>query len=156
MAAYSVAIGRELGWEGERLATLEMGAALHDVGKIGIEDRVLRKPGRLDDEEWAQMRQHPEMGARLLEQVPFLCASVGCALRHHERFDGLGYPDGMLGPDIPIEARVVAVADTFDAMTSDRPYRQGLPTDVALAEIERCAGTQFDPAVVAAYLGGSH
>jgi HD-GYP domain-containing protein (c-di-GMP phosphodiesterase class II) len=152
VALYAVAIGRELGWEAERLATLEMGAALHDVGKIGIEDRVLRKPGRLDDEEWAQMRQHPRMGARLLEQVPFLGASVGCALRHHERFDGGGYPDGMLGPDIPIEARIVSVADTFDAMTSDRPYRKGLPTSEALAEIERCAGTQFDPAVVTAFL----
>jgi HD-GYP domain-containing protein (c-di-GMP phosphodiesterase class II) len=152
VAAYSVAIGRALGWEGERLATLEMGAALHDVGKIGIEDSILRKPGRLDDDEWAQMRQHPEMGARLLEQVPFLIASVGCALRHHERYDGEGYPDGMLGDDIPIEARVVAVADTFDAMTSDRPYRAGLPASVALAEIERCAGTQFDPEVVAAFL----
>ena len=92
------------------------------------------------------------MGARLLEQVPFLCASVGCALRHHERYDGQGYPDGMLGEDIPIEARVVAVADTFDAMTTDRPYCGGLPASVALAEIERCAGTQFDPAVVAAFL----
>jgi HD-GYP domain-containing protein (c-di-GMP phosphodiesterase class II) len=156
VAAYSVAIGRALGWEDERLATLEMGAALHDVGKIGIEDRILRKPDRLDDEEWAQMRQHPEMGARLLEQVPFLIASVGCALRHHERYDGQGYPAGMLGADIPIEARVVAVADTFDAMTSDRPYRNALPTSVALAEIERCAGTQFDPVVVAAFVQAVH
>ncbi|HEY7061589.1 MAG TPA: HD-GYP domain-containing protein [Chloroflexota bacterium] len=152
VAAYSVAIGCELGWEAERLTTLEMGAALHDVGKIGIPDAVLRKPGRLDDAEWAQMRQHPAMGARLLEQVPFLAASVGCALRHHERIDGQGYPDGLLGPDIPIEARVVAVADTFDAMTTDRPYRKGLPGSAALAEIERCAGTQFDPEVVAAFL----
>jgi len=152
VAAYAVAIGRELGWESERLATLEMGAALHDVGKIGIEDRVLRKPGRLEDEEWSQMRQHARMGARLLEQVPFLWASVGCALRHHERFDGRGYPDGLRGAEIPLEARVVAVADTFDAMTTDRPYRRGLPASVALAEIERCAGSQFDPEVVAAFL----
>jgi HD-GYP domain-containing protein (c-di-GMP phosphodiesterase class II) len=152
VAVFSVATGRELEWDDERLSQLELGALLHDVGKIGVEDRILRKPGRLEPEELAQMRQHPEMGAHMLQGVPFLLPAVTCALRHHEQFDGQGYPDGIVGEAIPIEARVVAVADTFDAMTSDRPYRKGLPVEVATAEIERCAGTQFDPAVAAAFL----
>jgi HD-GYP domain-containing protein (c-di-GMP phosphodiesterase class II) len=152
VAVFSVATGRELDWHEERLAALELGALLHDVGKIGVEDRILRKPGRLDPDELAQMRQHPEMGAHMLQGVPFLLPAVTCALRHHEQYDGRGYPDGMAGEAIPIEARVVAVADTFDAMTSDRPYRKGLPLDTATAEIERCTGTQFDPRVAAAFL----
>jgi HD-GYP domain-containing protein (c-di-GMP phosphodiesterase class II) len=152
VAVFSVATGRELEWDEERLAQLELGALLHDVGKIGVEDRILRKPGRLDPEELAQMRKHPEMGAHMLQGVPFLLPAVTCALRHHEQYDGRGYPDGIVGEAIPIEARVVAVADTFDAMTSDRPYRKGLPLDVATAEIERCTSTQFDPGVAAAFL----
>jgi len=152
VATYSVAIGRELGWDPERLYTLELGALLHDVGKIGIADYVLLKADRLTDEEWAIMRQHPEVGARMLQHVPFLRHSLGCVLYHHERFDGRGYPTGLSGLAIPIEARVVAVADAFDAMTSTRPYRRALPLAVALEEIERCTGTQFDPEVAAAFL----
>jgi HD-GYP domain-containing protein (c-di-GMP phosphodiesterase class II) len=153
VAAYAVAIGRELGWEIGRLETLELGALLHDVGKIGVEDRVLRKPGKLEPDELAQMRRHPELGARMLQDVPFLgIVVIGCALRHHERPDGLGYPDGLLGEAIPIEARIVAVADTVDAITSDRPYRKARPLTVAVAEIEQHRGTQFDPEVVAAFM----
>lgn len=152
VAAYSVAIGRELGWDAERLYRLELGALLHDVGKIGIADDILRKPDRLTDEEWVIMRQHPEVGARMLQHVPFLRHSLGCVLYHHERFDGRGYPTGLAGAAIPLEARVVAVADAFDAMTSTRPYRRALPLAVALAEIERCRGTQFDPEVADAFL----
>jgi HD-GYP domain-containing protein (c-di-GMP phosphodiesterase class II) len=152
VGTYAVAIARELGWDAERIATIEMGAALHDVGKIGVRDQVLLKPARLDPDEEAQMRQHPEIGARLLQQVHFLVPYVDCALRHHERYDGQGYPGRMVGADIPIEARVVAVADTFDAMTTDRPYRKALSAREALAEIERCGGTQFDPDVAAAFL----
>jgi putative two-component system response regulator len=152
VATYSVAIGRELGWDAERLATLELGAALHDVGKIGIPDQVLRKPGPLDAEEWKQMRQHPAMGARMLQHVPFLHGAAICTLRHHERFDGQGYPDGLAGEAIPEDARVVAIADAFDAMTTDRPCRRALSTAIAIAEIERGAGTQFDPTGVAAFL----
>jgi response regulator RpfG family c-di-GMP phosphodiesterase len=152
VAACAVAIGRELGWDADRLETLELAALLHDIGKIGVEDRVLRKAGRLDPEEGEQMRRHPVLAAHLLRDVPFLQAAAGCALRHHERYDGQGYPDRLAGDTIPVEARVVAVADTFDAMTSNRPYRKGLPRSTALAEIERCAGTQLDPAVVAAFM----
>jgi len=152
VAALSVAIGRELDWDADRLAKLELGAALHDVGKIGVPDAVLRKPGPLDPEEWDLMRQHPEIGARMLRDVPFLAGSLGCVLSHQERYDGRGYPTGLRGEEIPVEARAVAVADTYDAMTSDRPYRKALPVEVALAEIERCSGSQFDPQMVAAFL----
>jgi HD-GYP domain-containing protein (c-di-GMP phosphodiesterase class II) len=152
VAELSVATGRELGWDEEQLQKLELGALLHDVGKIGVEDRILRKPGRLDPDELAQMREHPVVGARLLADVPFLQPGMTCALRHHEQYDGRGYPEGLAGEDIPVEARVVAVADTFDAMTSDRPYRKGLAVDTALDEIARCAGTQFDPAIADAFV----
>jgi len=152
VSTFAVAIGRQFGWSDDQLDVLELGALLHDVGKLGVEDRVLRKPGPLDDAEWEQMRQHPALGAALLRAVPFLHGSVDCALRHHERYDGKGYPDGLAGAEIPLEARIVAVADAFDAMTSDRPYRKGLAVAVALAELERHAGTQFDPSVVAAFL----
>ncbi len=152
VASFSLAIGRQFGWAERQLELLELGALLHDVGKIGVEDRVLRKPGALDAAEWEQMRQHPALGAALLRTVPFLQGSVDCALRHHERYDGKGYPDGLVAEAIPLEARIVSVADAFDAMTSDRPYRKGLAPSVAIAELERYSGTQFDPSVVAAFL----
>ncbi|HLH26709.1 MAG TPA: HD domain-containing phosphohydrolase [Chloroflexota bacterium] len=152
VAEYSVAIGRELGWDEDQLMTLELGALLHDVGKIGVDDGVLRKPAKLEPDEWAHMQRHPELGAHMLRDVPFLQASLSCVLYHHERFDGAGYPHRLAGTAIPLEARIVSVADTFDAMTSDRPYRKGLPASVALEEIARCAGSQFDPLVVRAFL----
>jgi len=152
VAEYSVAIGRALGWDEDQLMTLELGALLHDVGKIGIDDGVLRKPAKLEPAEWEHMKRHPELGAHMLRDVPFLQGSVGCVLYHHERYDGRGYPYQLAGDDIPLEARIVAVADTYDAMTSDRPYRAGLPASVALDEITRCAGSQFDPLIVRAFL----
>jgi HD-GYP domain-containing protein (c-di-GMP phosphodiesterase class II) len=132
--------------------TLELGALLHDVGKIGVNDGVLRKPAKLEPDEWEHMQGHPELGAHMLRDVPFLQASLSCVLYHHERYDGRGYPYRLTGEDIPLEARIVSVADTYDAMTSDRPYRKGLPASVALEEIARCAGSQFDPLVVDAFL----
>jgi len=152
VAALAVAIGRELGWDADQLAALELGATLHDVGKIAVAEHVLRKPGPLDPTEWEQVRRHPERGARLLEAVPFLQAPLSCVLHHQERYDGQGYPDGLAGEAIPPEARVVAVADTFAAMTTERSYRKALLPAAAVAEIERGAGTQFDPEVVAAFL----
>jgi HD-GYP domain-containing protein (c-di-GMP phosphodiesterase class II) len=147
-----VAIGRELGWDEDQLMVLELGALLHDVGKIGIDDGVLRKPAKLEPDEWQHMQRHPELGAHMLRDVPFLQASLSCVLNHHERYDGRGYAYRITGEDIPLEARIVAVADTFDAMTSDRPNRKGLPATVALDEITRCAGSQFDPQIVRAFL----
>src|SRR5581483_3237999 len=143
VAEYSVAIGRALGWDEDRLMTLELGALLHDVGKIGVDDSVLRKPAKLDPDEWEHMQRHAELGAHMLRDVPFLQRSLSCVLYHHERYDGRGYPYRLTADEIPLEARIVSVADTFDAMTSDRPYRKGLDTSVALGEIARCAGSQF-------------
>jgi putative two-component system response regulator len=158
VAAVAVATAQQLGWAPDRLASLEFAAALHDLGKIGVEDRILRKPGPLAAPEQEQMKQHTVLGARMLQDVPYLHAlphlemARSCALYHQERYDGNGYPQGLAGQAIPLEARIVAVADTYDAMTSDRPYRKRLPVTEAIAEITRGAGTQFDPAVVAAFL----
>ena len=145
VALYAVALGRELGWEEAELRVLEVGALLHDVGKIGVDDAILRKTSALDEAEWLSMRQHPEIGASLLSGLQSLRPAVPAVLHHHERYDGQGYPHGLAGSAIPAVARLVTVADAFDAMLTDRPYRQGLPLDGALEEIERNAGTQFDP-----------
>ncbi|MBI5304833.1 MAG: GAF domain-containing protein [Chloroflexi bacterium] len=143
---------RELGWSREQLDTLEGGALLHDIGKIGIRDIVLRKPSGLTDDEYAEMKQHPIVGAQMLEGVAALRLMLPYVLYHQERYDGKGYPFGLAGKEIPLEGRLLAVVDTFDAMTSDRPYRKGLSVETAVAEILRNRGTQFDPDVVDALL----
>lgn len=149
---FSVAIAEELGWDEEKLKEVEMGGVLHDVGKIGVPEAVLCKPGRLTKEEFALMKVHPEKGASLMQDSKKLKPLIPYCLYHHERFDGNGYPHGLAGEDIPIEGRVVAVADTFDAMTSNRPYRKGLDPKIAIEEIEKCKGTQFDPECADAFI----
>lgn len=149
---FSKEIARELGWNGEKIDEVQMGGVLHDVGKIAVDDAILRKPGKLTDEEFAKMKIHPERGAQLLQDIAFLRPLIPYCLYHHERYDGKGYPYGMQGEDIPIEGRLVAVADTFDAMTSNRPYRKGLDPEVAIAELERGRGSQFDPVCVDALI----
>jgi putative nucleotidyltransferase with HDIG domain len=146
------AIARRLGWDDERLELLHLGGRLHDVGKLGVSEEVLAKRGRLDEEELAQIREHPKLGARILLRVATLRGALPYVLYHHERWDGGGYPTGRAGEEIPLEARVLAVADAFDAMTSDRPYRPALDRDEALAEVARCSGTQFDPEIVRVFL----
>ena len=146
------AIALRLGWDEERLDLLKLGGPLHDVGKLGVSEEVLAKPGRLDEQELAQIREHPKLGARILLRVTALRGALPYVLYHHERWDGGGYPTGRAGEQIPLEARVLAVADAFDAMTSDRPYRRALDLDEALAEVARCAGTQFDPEIVRVFL----
>ncbi|MBK1720201.1 HD-GYP domain-containing protein [Thiocystis violacea] len=139
----------------ERRATLIMNAApMHDIGKIGIPDYILLKPGRLDPEEWRVMQTHSAIGARMLSghDSELLRMASRIALTHHERWDGDGYPQGLVGEAIPLESRIVAVADVFDALLSERPYKQAWPEDRAVAEIERLAGSHFDPAVVAGFL----
>jgi HD-GYP domain-containing protein (c-di-GMP phosphodiesterase class II) len=131
---------------------LAYGFLLHDIGKLAVPDAVLNKPGKLDDQEWELMRGHPEAGVRILAPIPFLGRALDVVRHHHERWDGNGYPDGLAGEDIPRWARIFAVVDAVDAITSDRPYRAGMPLRVALEEIEKGAGAQFEPACVEAFL----
>jgi two-component system cell cycle response regulator len=148
---YSELMARELGFDEDHVERVRLAGVLHDIGKIGISDRVLSKPGPLDAEEWREMYTHPEIGARLLSRPEFddLRAWI---LAHHERPDGLGYPYGLSDPEIPLEARILAVADSYEAMTADRVYRPALGEEAARAELEAGAGTQFDPRVVKAFL----
>lgn len=148
----ALGIARELGWSRERLETLEIGALVHDIGKIGVSDSILRKPARLTKQEYAKMKTHPVLGAAMLEGVSMLRPILPYILYHQERYDGTGYPFGLKGTEIPVEGRLLAVVDTFDAMTSDRPYRKGLSQEVAIAEIVRHRATQFDPDIVDALL----
>ena len=152
VTALAEAVARKLGWSEERLASLRLGGPLHDIGQLAVSDEVLRKAGRLDDHELAQIREHPKTGARLILRIAALRDAIPYVLYHHERWDGAGYPSGKAGEEIPLEARVLAVADAFDAMTSDRPYRRALTHEEALAEVERCAGTQFDPQIASVFL----
>lgn len=128
------------------------GSLLHDIGKIGVPDAILLKPGKLSAEEWDIMRQHPQNGHAIVHKLPFLAMAADIVLCHEERFDGSGYPAGLKGEAIPLAARLFAIIDTLDAMTFDRPYRKALPYDVAKAEIQRMAGTQFDPVLVETFL----
>ena len=136
----------------ENLSTLRRGALLHDIGKIGVPDNVLRKPAALSDAEWVVMKRHPEHGARIISQIPFLQDVSRIVRHHHERWDGMGYPDGIAAEAIPLGARIFAVADSFDAMTSDRPYRRAMSVKDARVEVARCRGTQFDPNIVDAFV----
>jgi putative nucleotidyltransferase with HDIG domain len=135
-----------------RLEAIRAGGPLHDVGKLELDPAILRKPGALDERELAAIRRHPVLGARMLRGIRSLRGALDCVLHHHERWDGTGYPDGLGGNEIPFEARILAVADAYDAMTSDRPYRAALTDEEARAEVARCAGTQFDPAIAEAFL----
>jgi two-component system cell cycle response regulator len=148
---YAAAIARELGLPDDAIERVRFGGIVHDVGKIAVPDAVLRKPGWLSAEDWMEMRRHPEVGARILSGARLGDVSEW-VLAHHERPDGTGYPHGLAGVEIPLEARILAVADAYEAMTSDRVYRAALPVSDARAELERCAGTQFDRLVVDAFV----
>jgi response regulator RpfG family c-di-GMP phosphodiesterase len=149
---YIIAIGRGLGWDKGKLDEAYIGSVLHDIGKIGIPDRILNKPGRLTKEEFRLMKDHVSIGVDILKDVPQLKGMLGYIHCHHERLDGFGYPRGLKGNDIPIEGRIVCIADSFDAMTSNRSYRSSLSVDQAVAELERCAGSQFDPEIVEVFV----
>ncbi|HEY2600602.1 MAG TPA: HD-GYP domain-containing protein [Thermoleophilaceae bacterium] len=150
VAEYATMLARELGFGEGELHDVEVGAVIHDIGKIGIPDRILLKPGKLDTEEFEEMRRHPEISSYILDELELPTVVRDMARNHHERFDGKGYPDRLKGREIPLAARILTVADAFDAMTSDRPYRRALSEEVAAAEIRRNVGTQFCPEVVAA------
>ena len=149
---YAQEIARRCNFSADQLKQLERGAYLHDIGKIGIPDLILLKPGKLTPEETAVMKTHVRIGYELMSRVAFLASASQIVLTHQECYDGLGYPQGLRGEEIPLGARIFAVADTLDAMMSDRPYRQGRPYAVARAEIQRESGKQFDPQVVAIFL----
>ncbi len=149
---YAQAIAEELSWDDKHRDALEFGAILHDIGQVRVPEAILLKAGPLTEEEWEEMRKHPEEGARMIDGIPYLAPAIPIVLHHHERWDGTGYPQRLKGEDIPVEARVLAVADTFDAMTSDRHYRKALDPNVAHDEIIRQAGRQFDPRMVEAFL----
>lgn len=149
---YAVATGTELDLSAEELRNLWVGALLHDAGKIGVPDEILKKPGKLTAEEYEEMKRHPEIGAAIMERSSFLRPALRGVLHHQEKWDGTGYPTGLRGEAISLEGRILSVADTFDAIISARPYRGMRSPEEAVAELRRCAGTQFDPAVVAAFI----
>lgn len=152
VAKYAVEIANELGLSTEEIEVMEQTALLHDIGKIGIKDTILNKPGKLNAEEWEEVKKHPLIGEELIRPFKLLHIEQTMIRHHHERFDGAGYPDKLKGEEIPIYARILAVADSFEAMVSDRPYRSKLSLEEAKKELERCKGTQFDPKVVEAFL----
>jgi hypothetical protein len=152
VAEWSVKLGQELNLPEDRLEFIKYAGVLHDVGKIGVSESVLNKEGKLTDQEWEVIREHPVIGQNIIKSIDFLF-DVGQAVRyHHERYDGAGYPEGIAGEVIPLESRIIAVADTYDSMTSDRSYRKGLTHGEAIAELKRVAGTQLDPKIVGAFL----
>jgi len=150
--AYGIALAREIDPDLVRTPTLGYGFFLHDIGKVGVPESILCKDGPLTTEEWDVMRAHPMIGADIVAPMGFLADTVALIRHHHERFDGSGYPDGLSGDAIPLTARIFAVADSFDAMTSDRPYRDSIGIERALDEIRSGAGTQFDPEVVGVFV----
>ncbi len=151
VVTFSLRLGRELGLDKDQMKSLEFGSLLHDIGKIGVPDAILRKPAKLTDDEWVKMRQHPLHGQAILREIKFLGGAARVVAQHHEKWDGSGYPLGLRGEEIDMNARIFSVADAFDAMISDRVYRAGRSYEAAAAELERCATQQFDPQVVAAF-----
>ena len=152
LAEWGMRVGQELGIEEAELQNLEVAALLHDIGKVGIPDAILKKPGRLDPVEYALMKKHPEYGWAVLRMLPGFERAALDILHHHESFDGKGYPAGLKNTEIPVVSRIVCVIDAFDAMVSSRPYRKGLPFEEAVRRLNEASGTQFDPIVVQSFL----
>lgn len=151
VAVYATATGQRLGVAGEELVELRWAATLHDVGKISVDPSLLRKFGKLTEAEMAQLHAHADLAMRVIEEFDWLRPVLPLVRHHHERYDGTGYPDGLSGEDIPLGARIIGVAETFDVLTSAAPWRQPLSREEAVAEVRRCAGAQFDPEVVEAF-----
>jgi putative nucleotidyltransferase with HDIG domain len=148
VAAYAVAIANRLRLSEPERRRITFGALLHDIGKLGVTENILHKEGELDTTEWEVLRSHPEIGARVVNKMEFLTGTADIVEHHHESWDGSGYPSGLKGEEIPLGARIVAVADSFDAMTTDRSYRRALSIDEAIERMNKAAGTQFDPKIV--------
>jgi HD-GYP domain-containing protein (c-di-GMP phosphodiesterase class II) len=151
--AWATAVGRELGLSEDQIQTLANAAELHDIGKLAVPDRILRAERSLTEDEWALVRQHPWRGVQMIQHIGFLKPALQIILYHHEGMDGRGYPEGRSGETIPLGSRILAVVDSYDAMTSLRPYRPALSHEEASAELRRCAGTQFDAVCVETFLG---
>lgn len=151
VTSYATVLAEQLGWRGGQLEQLRFGSILHDIGKVHIPETTLCKKGRLSAEEWIEIKQHPVTGAEMIKDVPYLVPAVPAVRHHHERWDGIGYPDGLAGDDIPLVARIVAVADGFDAITTTRPYQPARSFQEAREEIIFNSETQFDPTVVMAF-----
>ena len=152
VSAYSVLIGQKLGLPESELRNLEIGGLFHDVGKIGVPDNILQKTEKLTDDEYSEIKNHPSIGAHILSSATIFQDIIPIVKHHHERYDGHGYPGQLKGEDIPYLARIASIADTFDAMTSKRSYRDSLPMDVVIAEFKKCRGTQFDPKLTDTFL----
>ena len=152
VAAISLKIAEKLCFDDKKVEELEIAALFHDIGKIGVPDSILLKPGKLDEVEFEKIKEHPVIGVNILRNIEFLKDILPTIRHHHERYGGMGYPDGISGTDIPIGSRIISIADTYDAMTSDRPYRKGLSNEAAILEIIRCKETQFDSDIVDIFL----
>ncbi len=152
VSAFSVLIGEKLGLSKEDLRKLEIGGLFHDIGKIGVPDAILQKPGKLSDDEYSEIKNHPTIGAHILSTASIFQDILPIVKYHHERYDGRGYPEQLSGENIPYLARITAVADTFDAMTSRRSYRDSLPLEIVISEIKKCSGSQFDPTIATAFI----
>lgn len=152
VSMYALMLAKKMGLKGKRLECIAKGALLHDIGKLGIPDSILLKPGDLTEQEWELMRTHPVIGYNILKEIDFLQPALEIVLRHHEQYDGSGYPGGLKAEHIPLSARIFFVVDAFDTITIDRPYRRGISFEEAAQEIRRCAGTQFDPRVVEEFM----
>ena len=152
VSEFSVLLGKHLGLSEDDLRILRIGGLFHDIGKIGVPDSVLLKEGKLTDDEYSEIKNHPSIGKQILSNATIFKDMIPIVYHHHERYDGAGYPKGLKGEEIPYLARITAVADTFDAMTSNRSYRNALPLEVVRSEIEKCSGTQFDPNIAKVFL----
>lgn len=152
VSEFSVLIGKHLGLSNDDLKVLQIGGLFHDIGKIGVPDSILLKEGKLTDDEYSEIKNHPTIGAHILSNATIFQNIIPIVKHHHEKYDGNGYPSKLKGEDIPYFARIAAIADTFDAMTSKRTYRDALPLETVIAEIERCKGTQFDPKLADVFL----
>ena len=152
LAEWGLRVARDLGVPEHCMSDVEMGALLHDIGKIGVPDHILNKPGRLTPEEYEVVKRHPEFGWTVIRNLPGMEQTSLYVLHHHENFDGTGYPARLQGAEIPIGSRIVSVIDAFDAMVSSRPYRDGMPVDEALRRLVEASGTQFDPAVIESFV----
>lgn len=152
VSEYAVLIGKKVGLPEDELKTLQIGGLFHDIGKIGVPDTILQKEAKLTDDEYSEIKNHPSIGAHILSTATIFKEIIPIVKHHHERYDGHGYPSQLKGEDIPYLARITAIADTFDAMTSKRSYRDALPMETVISEFERCKGTQFDPKLADTFL----